>query len=78
MASATWKSATEEPKLPGVQDTSSIPAKVTPRFWLAPAVGTKETGTLPGAWQQDPSLTEMLKGSVFWDFPEDRKQQQQQ
>ena len=65
MASATWKPATEEPKLLGFQDTPSIPAKTTPRLWLAPAVGAEETGTLPGAWQQDPSLTETLKGSVF-------------
>lgn len=52
----------------------SIPAKPTPRLWLAPAVGAEGPVTLPGAWQQRASLTETLRGSEVWDFPADRKQ----
>ena len=60
-------------KVTGLPDTPSTPAEPTLRPWMAPAVGAVELGaggrggggTLPGAWQQDSSLTEMLKGSGF-------------
>lgn len=59
-------------KVAGLPDTPSTPAEPILRPWMAPVVGAEEMGgraggggTLPGAWQQDPSLTEMLKGSGF-------------